>query len=133
MIFQLSFGQERIITGKVIGQDLTEFPGVVIMSSDLRVIDTTDFNGGFEFKYSKDIKKIKLLFPMTQKEEIELSVSCNHIEIILLEEWIYDFVTLKSAKRKKKRDRKRTLPKLYAEAYEKGIFDNKKNCRQQHL
>ena len=129
LIFQLSFGQEQMITGKVIGQDLIEFPGVVIMTSDLKVIDTTDFNGEFEFKYSKEIKKIKLIFPMTQEEEIELSENCNHIEIILLEEWIYDFVTLKKAERKKKRDRKRTLPKLYAEAYKKGIFENKISCR----
>ena len=127
--FQISFGQERIITGKVIGQDLSEFPGVVIMTSDLKAIDTTDFNGNFEFNYSTDIQKIKLIFPMTQEEEIEITENCNRIEIILLEEWIYDYVSLKRAERKKERDRKRTLPKLYAEAYEKGIFKDKKSCR----
>ena len=127
--FQISFGQERIITGKVIGQDLSEFPGVVIMTSDLKAIDTTDFNGNFEFNYSTDIQKIKLIFPMTQEEEIEITENCNRIEIILLEEWIYDYVSLKRAERKKERDRKRTLPELYAEAYEKGIFKDKKSCR----
>lgn len=127
--FQTTFGQERIITGKVIGQDLTEFPGVVIMTSDLKVIDTTDFNGNFEFNYSENIQKIELIFPMTQKEEIELTVNCNRIEIILLEEWIYDYVSLKRAERKKQRDRKRILPKLYTKAYESGIFKSKKSCR----
>ena len=129
MLFQLTFGQERIITGKVIGQDLTEFPGVIIMTSDLKAIDTTDFDGNFEFKYSENTKKIKLIFPMTQEEEIEITENCNRIEIILPEEWTYDFVSLKTAERKKRRDRNRILPKLYAEAYEKGIFKNKKSCR----
>jgi hypothetical protein len=130
LVFLFSFGQERIITGKIIGQELTEFPGVVVMDSDTeKVLDTTNFDGKFEFKYSSDIKKIKFIFVMTQEEEIEISESCNHIELILLEEWIYDFVSLKTAERKKRRDRKRILPKLYAEAYENGIFKNKKSCR----
>ena len=129
-VFQVSFGQERVITGKIIGQDLTEFPGVVIVNGDTdKVLDTTDLNGGFEFRYSENIRKIKLNFVMTQEEEIMLSENCNHIEKILLEEWIYDFVSLKRAERKKKRDRKRILPKLYAKAYESGIFKNKKSCR----
>lgn len=126
----ISFGQERVITGKIIGQDLTEFPGVIILNSDTnKVLDTTDFNGGFEFKHSENIKKIKLNFVMTQEEVIVLSENCNHIEKILLDEWTYDFVTLKRAERKRNRDRKRILPKLYARAYENGIFKNKKSCR----
>jgi hypothetical protein len=129
LFFQLSFGQDRLFTGKVIGDDLIGFAGVIIMTSDLKVIDTTDFNGKFEFKYSKDIKKIMLIFPMTQKEEIELSYNCNNLEIILLEQWTYDFVSLKRAKRKKSRDRKRILKKLYAEAYQNGVFKNDKPCR----
>ena len=98
-------------------------------SANEKVLDTTDFNGEFEFKYSSDIKKIKFIFVMTQEEEIEISDRCNHIELILPEEWTYDFVSLKTAERKKRRDRKRILPKMYAEAYEKGIFKNKKSCR----
>jgi hypothetical protein len=130
LIFQSSIGQERIITGKVVGQDLTEFPGVIIMTSNLKAIDTTDFNGNFNFKFSKNTQKIMLVFPMTQLEEIEITKNCNRIEIILFEEWIYDFVSLKRAKRKKERDRKRILPKLYTKAYEKGIFKNEKSCRK---
>ena len=100
------------------------------MDSDTeKVLDTTDMNGGFEFKNSSNIKKIKFLFVMTQEEEIQISDTCNHVELILLEEWTYDFVSLKTADRKKRRDRKRILPKLYAEAYEKGIFKNNKSCR----
>ena len=130
LVFLSSFGQERIITGKIIGQELGGFPGVIIMdSANEKVLDTTDFNGEFEFKYSSDIKKIKFIFVMTQEEEIEISDRCNHIELILPEEWTYDFVSLKTAERKKRRDRKRILPKMYAEAYEKGIFKNKKSCR----
>ena len=131
LTFQIFFGQERIITGKVIGQDLIEFPAVVIMTTEKEAIDTTDFNGNFEFKYSTNIKRIKLIFPMTQEEEIEITENCNRIEVILLDEWIYDYVSLKRAERKKQRDRKRILPELYIKAYENGIFINKNSCRFQ--
>ena len=129
MLFNLSSAQERIISGKVIGQELIEYPGVLVMTSDSKVLDTTDFNGNFRFKYSEEIKSIKFVFPMLQQEEVKLTDSCDHLEVILPDEWIYDFVSIKRAERKKKRDRKRILPKLYAEAYEKGIFKNEKSCR----
>ena len=129
LLFNLSSAQERIITGKVIGQELIEFPGVLVMTTDSKVLDTTDFNGKFSFKSSEEIKNLKFVFPMMQQEEIELTEGCDHLEVILPDEWIYDFVSLKRAARKKQRDRKRILPKLYAEAYEKGIFINEKSCR----
>lgn len=128
-----------MITGQVLDQDLIELPGVFIMTSDSKVIDTTDFNGRFSFKFTPEIKKIKFVSFMVQPEEIEVSDNCNHIEIILLNEWIYDFVSLKTAERKRKRDRKRMLPKLYAQAYEKGLFDKEKTgtptppCQQMGL
>jgi len=129
-VFQLSYGQqERIITGQILGQGLIELPGMLIMTSDSKVLDTTDFNGRFKFKHTGDNKKIKFVSAMFQQEEIELSKNCNHIEIIILEECIYDFISIKRADRKKKRDRKRMLHKLYAEAYEKGLFDNENPCR----
>ncbi len=125
-VIQLSFGQNRMIKGKVIDQNLIEFPGVLIMSPESKVIDTTDFNGDFEFKYTNDIKTIKFVSILMQEEEIEITPNCNYIELILLDEWIYDYVSVKRANRKKERDRKRLLPKLYEEAYQKGIFKNKK-------
>lgn len=128
-ILQNTLGQERVITGKVIGQELIEFPGVVLYNSNSKAIDTTDFYGNFEFEYSEINKKITLIFPMTQKEEVQIAENCNRVEIILLNAWIYDYVTLKKAKRKEKRDRKRILPKLYSEAYLKGIFKNKEPCK----
>ncbi len=131
-VFHISIGQERIITGQVLGQDLVELPGVFIMTSNSKIIDTTDFNGRFRLKYMPEIKKIKFVSLMIQSEEIVVLENCNHIEIILLNEWIYDFVSLKAAKRKRKRDRKRILPKLYAEAFEKGLFDKENPCKYQY-
>ena len=128
---QITISQNRVITGKLISQDLIEFPGVIIMTMESKVLDTTDFNGNFKFDYTKGLDKIKIVSVMMQTEEILLNENCSHLEIILLEEWIYDFVSLKRAERKKKRDRKKTIPILYKKAYEKKIFKNEKNCRQQ--
>ena len=58
--FQISFGQERIINGKVLDQDLLELPWVLI-SYNSKVIDTSDFNGIFRFKVTSEMKKIDIL------------------------------------------------------------------------
>jgi hypothetical protein len=127
---QLTFGQERVITGRILdgNSNLSPFPGVII-TSDSKVIDTTDLNGNFRFKLSPEIKEIEINFIGIQEEQVIISENCNHIGVILLYEGIYDFVTLKAAERKRKRYRNKVLPKLYAEAYEKKLFGTEKSCR----
>ncbi len=125
--FQISFGQERIINGKVLDQDLLELPWVLI-SYNSKVIDTSDFNGNFRFKVTSEMKKIEFSFLGSQTEEINISENCNYIGIILLLDGTYDFISLKSAERKIERRRKKLLPKLYAEAYEKNLLDKEKSC-----
>lgn len=129
---QLTTSQEKFVTGKVISEEMIEIPGALIMTMNEKVIDTTDFYGNFRFENIDEIKKIKIVSLMSQTEEITLTENCSNLEVILLNEWIYDFITLKRAERKKKRERKKIIPKLYDKAYEKGIFTNEKNCWQ-HL
>jgi hypothetical protein len=118
-----------MISGKIVDQNLNELPNVIVMTLDSKVLDTTDFHGSFNFQFNPEIKKIKVRGLMYQEEEIELIESCNTLEIVLLEVWIYDFVTVKKAERKRIRDRKKILTKLYSEAYERKIFTNQNECR----
>jgi hypothetical protein len=125
---QITFGQERVITGKILdSQNLVPFPSVLI-SSNSKVIATTDINGNFEFKLTPEIKKIEINFLGIQEEQVIITNDCNHIGVILIEQGIYDFVTLKAAERKQKRHRNKILPKLYVEAYEKNLFEKKSCC-----
>ena len=125
--FQISFGQERIISGKVLDQNLLALP-LVLISYNSKVIDTSDFNGNFKFKATSEMKKIAFSSLGFQTEEVNVPMNCEYIGIILLEVGTYDFVTLKKAKRKIERRRKKLLPKLYAEAYEKKLLDKEKSC-----
>jgi hypothetical protein len=128
LIFQISFGQERIITGKVLAEDLIALPGVLIKSNS-KVIDTTDLDGNFKFKLTPEIKNIEFIFVGMESEKVVIKENCNNIELIMLEQGTYDFVSLKVAERKMKRNRKRKLPKIYDEAYKSGVFNNIQSCR----
>ncbi len=61
-------------------------------------------------------------------EEFVLTDTCEFLEVILLPDVIYDFVTLKKEERLRKKDRK-VLPDLYREAVKQGIFKHEKPCR----
>jgi len=127
LIFQKSFGQENVATGKVIDSQLTELPMALIKCGS-KIIDTTDFNGNFKFKLTPEIKKITIEFVGFDSETINISENCNVIEVVMLESGIYDFVSLKTAERKRIRRRNKMLPELYAEAYKKKIFRSEKPC-----
>jgi hypothetical protein len=126
----MTFGQERIINGKILdgSSNLEPFPGVQITSNS-KVIATTDLNGNFQFTLTPEIKKIEINFIGIQEEQVIISENCNHIGVILLNQGTYDFVTLKAAERKRKRYRNKVLPKLYIEAYHKKLFGIEKSCR----
>ena len=128
LIFQISFGQESIITGKVLDEDLIALPGVLIKSNS-KEIATTDINGNFKFKITLEIKNLEFFFLGMESEKIVIRENCNNIELIMLGQSTYCLMSLKAAERKIKRNRKRKLPKLYIEAYENGMFDNKQSCR----
>ena len=126
----MTFGQERIITGKILdgSSNLEPFPGVQITSNS-KVIATTDLNGNFQFALTPEINKIEINFIGIQEEQVIISENCNHIGLIVLNQSTYCFDTLKAAERKRNRYRKKVLPKLYAEAYHKKLFGTQKSCR----
>ena len=127
IIAQKSFGQENIITGKVVDSQLMEVPMALIKCGS-KIIDTTDFNGNFKFKLTPEIKNITIVEIGFDSETINITENCNVIEVVLLESGSYCFDSLKAAERKRIRRRNKLLPKLYAEAFERKIFANKKPC-----
>lgn len=127
LLFQKSFGQENIVTGKVVDSQLREIP-LALIKCGSKIIDTTDFNGNFKFKLTPEIKNITIIDIGFDSETINISENCNVIEVVLLESGSYCFDSLKAAERKRIRRKNKLLPKLYAEAYERKIFANKKPC-----
>jgi hypothetical protein len=86
-------------------------------------------DGNFKFKLSPEIKNLEFYFIGMTTEKMVIRENCDTIELIMLDEATYCFISLKAAERKIKRNRKRKLPNLYAEAYKRGVFNNLQSCR----
>ena len=120
-------GQNRVITGRVISDDLIPVPGAEIFINDTIRIGITDMRGFYRIEISDTIKKIEFLFPGLEPAIIELVDNCDIIEIVMMYSGSYDFISLRRADRIRKRKFKK-LPKIHKLAYEKGIFKTREPC-----
>ena len=134
-----STGQTKIITGKVIGSEFPskdnttehefwELYGAVIFGNDSIRLGTADERGEFQLEISPNIQNLRIGWVGMYPEEFELTNECQYLEVILLPDVIYDFVTLKKEERLRKKDRK-VLPELYRKAFELEIFKQEEPCR----
>jgi hypothetical protein len=120
-------GQTRIITGRVITEDLEILPGVRIQNSDTTLLGTTDIDGRFEIELPLGTDKLLISWIGMEWKSIQLPINCNHLDIILMYDAIYDFMSARKVDRLiMKRIKK--LPELHLTAYEKGIFKTKEPC-----
>lgn len=134
-----SSGQTRVITGKVIGSefpskdDTTEHEfwklnGAIIFGNDSMRLGTANEKGEFDLEIPANIQTLSIGWIGMYPEEFVLTDNCEFLEVILLPDVIYDFVTLKKEERLRKKDRK-VLPDLYRKAFEQGIFKQEEPCR----
>lgn len=128
-----SVAQNKEIYGKVIASDLSGFPGIMIFSDKQENISTTDLNGNFIIENAVNLKLLKFVFLGMQEEIVELNESCEFIQIVMLEEPLIDFVTLKKVNRIIQRGRNKNIPEYLNEAIEKKIFDADKMCNRQKI
>jgi hypothetical protein len=123
-------GQTRTIHGQIVDEDLQYIPMVSICNIDTVEIAKANIEGQFKFDLPVGTKKLLLLFVGMEWTTIELKDGCDTIDVIMMNEWIYDFISLKSADRKRLK-RFKKLPELHKLAYEKGIFSTLKPCYNQ--
>jgi hypothetical protein len=62
-----------------------------------------------------------------EPKTIELSVNCDYLEVILIPDIHYDFISVKKEERLRAKDQK-SIIKLHKRAYKQGIFRNEKPC-----
>jgi len=128
------YGQ-RNIKGKIIDEDLEvtyarifEFNSAEQFGFDFNnPLGESDFNGFFEITIPNETKRLVFAFIGYEFANVELSDSCNYIEIILLYRGTYDFMS----SRKIDKDRKKrfdNLSKLHLTAIERGLFTNETMC-----
>lgn len=120
-------GQTRSVYGKVISEDLEPLAGVQIRNSENELLGETDFDGQFKINISQ--KNDSLLFRYTGMEftDIKLKEVCDNVEVIMMHDVIYDFMTSKKSDRLRK-NRYNRLNEIYSEAINKQLFQNKNIC-----
>lgn len=120
-------GQTRNLTGKIIGYDFRPFIETKIFNVDTLEIGKTDLTGSFNITVPSDTKTIIIADVGMEWKRLDLTDTCNNLEVILLPRWTYDFKTLKSVDKLRKKEFDK-LSSLHKTAFEKGIFKNYKPC-----
>ena len=123
----LSCGQTRAITGKVIDEDLITIPDVRVQNSDKLRLGTTDINGNFKIELPLGTNELLLSFIGMEWTSIKVPMDCDNIEIIMLVDGTYDYMSNKKVDKERKKIFDE-IPKLHSKAVTKGIFDNKSPC-----
>lgn len=122
-----AFGQTRIITGTVITEDLEPVPQVFIQNSDTLLLANGDLYGKFKIEVPIDTKRLIFCMVGMEWKTIHLPINCDHLEIILMYDGTYDFMSARKIDRiRKKRFEK--LPEIHQMAFKKGIFTTEKPC-----
>lgn len=124
--------QSRIITGKVIDEDLNPLLQVYIQSSNETLLGKTDINGQFKISIPVDTKSLIIGYVGFESASINLTDSCNQLDIVLLFSYTYDFISLKKVDKLRMKQFKK-LPQLHFAAYQKGIFLSDSACYTQNF
>jgi len=120
-------GQTRIITGRVVSEDLEALPYVNIKNSEKLLLAKTDLEGRFKISIQQETDKLIFSWIGMELAEIKLHDKCDTVEVVMMYDGTYDFMTLRKVDRlrKKKFD---NLPSLHSDAVKNGLFKNNNIC-----
>ena len=109
-------------------------PDTRIETVDSVLLGVTDKEGRFEIELPSETDS--LLFITTwcchENRIIKVTDNCEQVEIVIMLDMIYDFMTGKKINKDRKR-RFNNLLKIHKEAFEKGIFVTDKPCYEQEF
>jgi len=124
--------QDLTLKGRIISEDLEVLPEVKITNQKNELLGVTDIEGRFEISIPNEVLKLNISFVGMEPTIIELSGNCNFLEVVVMIETLYDFMSLKKVDRLRMK-RFKKLPELHKEAFEKGIFKTDKACYTQEF
>jgi hypothetical protein len=120
-------GQNRNISGRVITEDLEPLPMLDIKNSDTLLLGKTDMDGRFKISIPQETDRLLFSYVGMEWTEIKLRKDCDTIEVVMMYDVIYDFITLKKVDRLRKK-RFDNLPNLHSDAVKNGLFENNNIC-----
>jgi len=124
LLFNLNLnGQTRTIIGRVISEDLEPLPGLDIESINNISLGKTDMDGRFKISIPKETDSLLFRYVGMEWTDIKLKNECDTIEVVLMYDAIYDFMTSRKIDRLRKK-RFDNLPKIHSDAVKNGLFEN---------
>ena len=123
-------GQRKVITGRVIDEDFETIPEAMIQDSDTVLIGKTDLDGYLKIEIPTVTDTLFFRFIALEWKTIKLNPNCDTIDVIMMYDAIYDFMTASRIDRLRKK-RFARLAELHQVAYEKGLFTTKHPCYEQ--
>jgi hypothetical protein len=123
-------GQTKVITGRVIDEDFETIPRTMIQNSDTILIGETDLDGYFKIEIPIATDTLFFSFVAMEWKTIKLTPDCDTIDVILMCDVIYDFMTARKIDRLRLKRFER-LPELHQIACEKGLFTTMRPCYEQ--
>ncbi len=124
----LANGQLRLITGKVVDEFQFEpIPAVEIQTLDTVRLGNTDIKGNFKIGLPVGTDQLLLSFIGMEWTSIRIPANCNNLEIIMLFDGTYCFMTPRRVIRKRYRIFK-NLSKKHYQAHSQGIFTSIVPC-----
>jgi len=118
---------QKNIKGRIIDENFEELTGARILDFNDNLLGVADFNGFFDVIIPNEFNKLVFTFVGYEFASVELSDSCNYVEVILLHSANYDFMSNRKIDRHRKKDFDK-LPQLHLTAIEKGLFTNAILC-----
>ncbi|MBL7851790.1 MAG: hypothetical protein JNN04_12880 [Cyclobacteriaceae bacterium] len=126
-ISQLLNAQARIITGKVLDEDLGDLPLTSILGNDTVLLGKTDLKGNFQIELPANIGKLKFTAIGMEDAIVTLQPNCATVELILQYHVLYHQISHKKIDRLRKR-RFDKLDELYLAAIRNKQFSEGGPC-----
>lgn len=121
-------GQTKIFEGKIVDEfDLKPVPGAIIQNSDGVQLGNTDLDGHFKIELAAATNQLLLGMVGFEPTLVKLPSNCGRLEVIMMFDGHYDFMTLRRVNRKRYK-RFKKLPEKHKQAYTKGTFTSDTPC-----
>jgi len=126
------YSQNKIIKGRIIDEDLESLPFASLYIGNKLEIGKTNENGYFQIEIPLSVNNVLFSYVGYEQTYINLNHNCEELDVIMLYDVTYDFITLKKVDRLRMK-RFKKLPILHKKAFEKGIFKTPDACYNQEF
>lgn len=126
------FCQSRTVTGRIISEYFEPLPLIYIQDIDTTLIGKTDLDGRFKIEIPSSTDSLLLCSLGIEWATIQLTSDCDTLEVVMMYDYIYDFITLRKVDRLRLK-RFKKLSEIHKQAFDQGLFMTETPCYMQEF